>query len=232
MKVRFLADADLNKAIVSGVLRREPSADFLSAREAGLQGMNDLESSWAGRGTKPRARFARCWYDARAFPHLQGQWKTQFGRIPHSTGPRCWDGNRRPGADLGRKAGSGRTGWDGCRCKFVTSVNFGNIRRRGVPPFLAADRPSRNAPLPGEARPHSRYPAPRRSYPPSPVTALELFSAWILKPLAESKPASRARAYIIRTEEPVTGFHERRAEKAKINSLRHPPFKYMMKHDL
>ena len=28
MKVRFLADAGLNKAIVSGVLRREPSVDF------------------------------------------------------------------------------------------------------------------------------------------------------------------------------------------------------------
>jgi hypothetical protein len=30
VKVRFLADTDLNKAIVSGVLRREPSIDFLS----------------------------------------------------------------------------------------------------------------------------------------------------------------------------------------------------------
>ena len=42
MKVRFLADADLNKAIVSGVLRREPSVDFLSAQAAGLRGMDDL----------------------------------------------------------------------------------------------------------------------------------------------------------------------------------------------
>lgn len=41
MKVRFLADADLNKAIVSGVLRREPSLDFLSAHAAGLRGMAD-----------------------------------------------------------------------------------------------------------------------------------------------------------------------------------------------
>jgi hypothetical protein len=29
VKVRFLADADLNKAIVIGVLRQEPSLDFL-----------------------------------------------------------------------------------------------------------------------------------------------------------------------------------------------------------
>jgi predicted nuclease of predicted toxin-antitoxin system len=41
MKVRFLADADLNRAIVTGLLRREPAVDFLSAQEAGLRGMND-----------------------------------------------------------------------------------------------------------------------------------------------------------------------------------------------
>ena len=41
VKVRFLADADLNRAIVSGVLRREPSVDFLTAQAAGLHGMND-----------------------------------------------------------------------------------------------------------------------------------------------------------------------------------------------
>ena len=41
MKVRFLADADLNKPIVSGILRREPSVDFLTAHAAGLRGMND-----------------------------------------------------------------------------------------------------------------------------------------------------------------------------------------------
>lgn len=43
MKVRFLADADLNTAIVSGVLRREPSVDFLTAYAAGLRNMNDLD---------------------------------------------------------------------------------------------------------------------------------------------------------------------------------------------
>lgn len=43
MKVRFLADADLNRVIVSGVLRREPSLDFLTAQSAGLRGMDDLE---------------------------------------------------------------------------------------------------------------------------------------------------------------------------------------------
>ena len=43
MKVRFLADADLNKAIVSGVLRREPSIDFMTAHAAGLRRMKDPE---------------------------------------------------------------------------------------------------------------------------------------------------------------------------------------------
>jgi hypothetical protein len=43
VKVRFLADADLNKAIVSGVLRREPSLDFLTAQAAGLRNMTDPE---------------------------------------------------------------------------------------------------------------------------------------------------------------------------------------------
>ena len=42
VKVRFLADADLNRAIVSGVLRREPSLDFLTAA-ANLRGMADHE---------------------------------------------------------------------------------------------------------------------------------------------------------------------------------------------
>ena len=43
MKVRFLADADLNEAIVSGVLRREPSLDFLTAHASGLRRMTDPE---------------------------------------------------------------------------------------------------------------------------------------------------------------------------------------------
>jgi hypothetical protein len=39
--IRFLADADLNDAIVSGCRRREPSMDFLSANEAELEGVPD-----------------------------------------------------------------------------------------------------------------------------------------------------------------------------------------------
>lgn len=39
--VRFLADAGLHDAIVTGCLRREPAIDFLSAHEARLEGVSD-----------------------------------------------------------------------------------------------------------------------------------------------------------------------------------------------
>ena len=41
--VRFLADASLHDAIVTGCLRREPAMDFLSAHEANLEGIRDPE---------------------------------------------------------------------------------------------------------------------------------------------------------------------------------------------
>jgi hypothetical protein len=41
VSIRFLADADLNQALVDGVRLREPALDFLSAVEAGLEGMSD-----------------------------------------------------------------------------------------------------------------------------------------------------------------------------------------------
>ncbi|HEY9876646.1 MAG TPA: DUF5615 family PIN-like protein [Candidatus Obscuribacterales bacterium] len=43
MKIRFQADADLNQAIVTGVLRREPSIDFQTANVSSLSGLSDLE---------------------------------------------------------------------------------------------------------------------------------------------------------------------------------------------
>ena len=43
MKVKFLADASLDQAIVTGLRRREPTVDFLSANEAGLEGVHDQE---------------------------------------------------------------------------------------------------------------------------------------------------------------------------------------------
>ena len=41
--IRFLADASLRDAIVSGCLRREPAVDFLSANDANLEGVPDPE---------------------------------------------------------------------------------------------------------------------------------------------------------------------------------------------
>ena len=41
--IRFLADASLHDAIVTGCLRREPAIDFLSAHEATLEGVPDPE---------------------------------------------------------------------------------------------------------------------------------------------------------------------------------------------
>lgn len=37
--IRYQADADLNQAIVTGVLRQEPRTDFQTAFAAGLEGV-------------------------------------------------------------------------------------------------------------------------------------------------------------------------------------------------
>lgn len=41
--VKFQADADLNQAIVTGVIRRQPAINFQTATEAGLEGLKDAE---------------------------------------------------------------------------------------------------------------------------------------------------------------------------------------------
>ena len=43
MIVRFLADADLNRAIMAGVRRIAAEIDFMTAQEAGLEGRGDSE---------------------------------------------------------------------------------------------------------------------------------------------------------------------------------------------
>jgi hypothetical protein len=43
MRVRFLADNDLRKAIVRGSVRQEPQVDFRSAQAARLDGLPDFE---------------------------------------------------------------------------------------------------------------------------------------------------------------------------------------------
>lgn len=41
--VGFQADADLDQAIVTGVIRRQPEVSFQTATEAGLEGLTDAE---------------------------------------------------------------------------------------------------------------------------------------------------------------------------------------------
>jgi len=41
MRVRFQADADLNRHIIAAVKRREPLVDFQTTPEAGLMGLDD-----------------------------------------------------------------------------------------------------------------------------------------------------------------------------------------------
>ena len=41
--VQFQADADLNQAIVTGVIRRQPDINFQTATEANLEGLQDSE---------------------------------------------------------------------------------------------------------------------------------------------------------------------------------------------
>ena len=43
MKVRFIADYDFNGEIIDGLVRREPSIDFLTGFEAGLEGIPDRD---------------------------------------------------------------------------------------------------------------------------------------------------------------------------------------------
>ncbi len=43
MRIRFQADADLNQAIVTGVVRREPMIDFQTANISNLTGLSDID---------------------------------------------------------------------------------------------------------------------------------------------------------------------------------------------
>ncbi len=54
-RVRFQADADLNQAIVTGVICRQPEINFQTATEAGLEGLTDAEVM----GSKNRNVFNR-----------------------------------------------------------------------------------------------------------------------------------------------------------------------------
>src|SRR5215216_4652211 len=69
MRIRFLADADLNRMIVAALRRREPGVDFQTAREAGIEGLPDL------RVLEIAARRGRLLvtHDRRTMPHHFGE---------------------------------------------------------------------------------------------------------------------------------------------------------------
>jgi predicted nuclease of predicted toxin-antitoxin system len=89
VKVRFLADADFNKAIVTGVLRREPSIDFLAAQAAGLHGMKDPEVL----ALAAAQQWLLVSHDAITIPQVQERRKPERRRIPHCTNARHWNGD-------------------------------------------------------------------------------------------------------------------------------------------
>jgi hypothetical protein len=66
--LRFLADADLKRAIVSGVKRREPGIDFRSAQAAGLEGIEDPEVLAIDLPGRPESCVPRLRNHATPFP--------------------------------------------------------------------------------------------------------------------------------------------------------------------
>jgi hypothetical protein len=68
--VRFQADADLNQAIVTGVVRRQPDINFQTATEANLEGLKDLEVL----ALSAKQRRVLVTYDRRTMP-------TEFARF-------------------------------------------------------------------------------------------------------------------------------------------------------
>ena len=72
MRIRFLADADLNQDVVKGVLRREPGIDFRTALSAGLRGLSDLEVL-AFAASEGRVLVS---HDRRSMPRTFAEWVT------------------------------------------------------------------------------------------------------------------------------------------------------------
>ena len=72
MKVRFQADADLKEQIVVALKRHEPSIDFRTAAEAGLEGMEDSEVLTAAA----RAGRVLVSHDRRTMPQHFGEFIT------------------------------------------------------------------------------------------------------------------------------------------------------------
>lgn len=80
MNIRYQADADLNQAIVTGVLRRKPTIDFQTAFAAGLEGVKDPEVlAIAAQQGRVRSPFSTKYYPS-PITHLP-----KFSCIAHQT---------------------------------------------------------------------------------------------------------------------------------------------------
>jgi predicted nuclease of predicted toxin-antitoxin system len=69
MRIKLLADADLNYSIVAALKRREPGVDFLTANAAGLEGLPDSEVLEAA-AVRGRVLVT---HDRRTMPHHFGE---------------------------------------------------------------------------------------------------------------------------------------------------------------
>jgi predicted nuclease of predicted toxin-antitoxin system len=69
VKIKFLADADLNYSVVAALKRREPGVDFMTAHAAKLEGLPDSEV------LDVAARLGRVLvtHDRRTMPHHFGE---------------------------------------------------------------------------------------------------------------------------------------------------------------
>jgi hypothetical protein len=94
VSIRFVADADLNQAIVTRVLDREPALDFLTAIEADLEGRGDPDVLEFAASKGPHLGITRYQYHAGAL-HGQGgkarvlvHQRASVARVPrpHSSG--------------------------------------------------------------------------------------------------------------------------------------------------
>ena len=75
--IRFLADANLNEAIVPGCLRREPAMDFRSEGEARLEGLPDDQVP----GIAAAQQRILVSHDFQTMPAHFGEWRTARVRV-------------------------------------------------------------------------------------------------------------------------------------------------------
>lgn len=118
VKVGFLADADLNKAIVTGILRREPSIGFLTAHVAGLRSIKDPEV----QGWRQNSSVCSCHTTSALCRCSSGH----SGTLESAALVYSLSGSH-------RRHRSGKTGLSGCHCEVGGSVGRRKLFRPHFP---------------------------------------------------------------------------------------------------